>query len=173
MDPNGKFYFIEANARIQVEHPITEMVSGLDLIREQIHVAFGDPLSIKQEEIRIEGHAIECRVNAEDPETFSPSTGKIEKLHWPGGPGIRVDSHIRQGDKVTPFYDSLLGKIMAWGTNRDESIQRMLCALDECEVLGIKTNIPLHRQLLRHPDIVQGKLHVGLVEALLLEKVFG
>jgi len=168
-DKEGKFYFIEANARIQVEHPVTEMVTNLDLVREQIQVSQGQKLAFKQEQIEIRGHAIECRINAEDPQTFAPCAGLVHTLHWPGGPGIRVDSHLCQGDKVTPFYDSLLGKIIAWGRDREEALLRMRSALDECRVEGIKTNLLLHRQLLRHPAVLRADFHVTLVESLLAE----
>lgn len=170
-DRDGQFYFIEANARIQVEHPVTEMVTGLDLICEQIQVGQGKKLSFSQGEVEIRGHAIECRINAEDPETFAPCIGVVDALHWPGGPGIRVDSYLCQGDKVTPFYDSLLGKVIAWGSDRKTALTRMRVALDECVVGGIKTNLPLHRRLLRHPAVNEGNLHVALVESLLSEKV--
>jgi len=170
-DRDGKFYFIEANARIQVEHPVTEMVSGLDLVREQIRVSQGEKLSMKQDDIQIRGHAIECRVNAEDPETFEPCAGTLETLHWPGGLGVRVDSHVCQGDKIPPFYDSMVGKIITWGKDRKEALARMRCAMDECRVEGIKTNLPLHRQLLRNSAVLEGSLHVVFVENLLSEKV--
>jgi acetyl-CoA carboxylase biotin carboxylase subunit len=171
MDKSGEFYFIEANARIQVEHPVTEMVSGLDLIVEQIRVASGEPLRMKQEEIQLQGHAIECRINAEDPETFAPSAGTIEFLHWPGGPGIRVDSHLRAKDRVPPFYDSMIGKLIAYGKDRSQALSRMLAALDECEISGISTNLPFHRKLLRHPAVQKGEMHVKFIETIFADKV--
>ena len=145
---NGHFYFIEMNTRIQVEHPVTERITGVDLVREQILVAAGDRLSHKQEDIQIRGHAIECRINAEDPETFMPSPGVVEGFHAPGGPGIRTETHIYDGYRVPPNYDSMIGKIISHGENREMSIARMRVALDEMVLNGIKTNIPLHKWFL-------------------------
>lgn len=161
---DGKFYFIEANARIQVEHPVTEMITELDLVQEQIHASQGEPLSIPQENIEPRGHAIECRINAEDSDSFAPSVGTVEKLHWPGGLGIRVDSHIRQGEKITPFYDNLLGKIIARGKNREQAFARMQVAIHECQIEGIKTNLSLHRRLLENPEVRAGRIHVSFLE---------
>lgn len=146
---NGEFYFIEMNTRIQVEHPVTEMVTGIDLVKEQICIAAGQPLTIKQQDIKLTGHAIECRINAEDPETFIPSPGTISLYHSPGGPGIRVDSHIYTGYTVPSHYDSLIGKLIAHGDDRKSALARMETALNEMAIDGIKTNIPLHRKILQ------------------------
>lgn len=164
---DGRFYFIEMNTRIQVEHPVTEMITGVDLVKEQIRVAAGEPLSHKQSDINISGHAIECRINAEHPETFIPSPGKITKLHMPGGPGIRVDSHIYSGYVVPPNYDSMIAKIIAYGENRDVAIQRMLNALDETVIAGINTNIALHQRLLNDNGIKKGGINIHYLENLM------
>ena len=145
---DDEFFFIEMNTRIQVEHPVTEMVTGIDLVKEQIYIASGEPLGIQQQDVNIRGHAIECRINAEDPETFLPSPGRIVQYHQPGGPGIRVDSHIYNNYLVPPFYDSLIAKLVAHGSSRDEAIARMRSALSEMVVEGIKTNLPLHREIM-------------------------
>jgi acetyl-CoA carboxylase biotin carboxylase subunit len=160
----GCFYFIEMNTRIQVEHPVTECVTGVDLIREQILVAAGDPLSYKQEDIQIRGHAIECRINAEDSVTFMPSPGLIEGFHAPGGPGIRVDSHIYDGYRVPPNYDSMIGKIISHGETRNMAIARMRVALDEMVLNGVNTNVPLHKWLLRDRGIVKGGFNIHYLE---------
>jgi acetyl-CoA carboxylase biotin carboxylase subunit len=160
----GCFYFIEMNTRIQVEHPVTECVTGVDLIREQILVAAGDPLSYKQEDIQIRGHAIECRINAEDSVTFMPSPGLIEGFHAPGGPGIRVDSHIYDGYRVPPNYDSMIGKIISHGETRNIAIARMRVALDEMVLNGVNTNVPLHKWLLRDRGIVKGGFNIHYLE---------
>ena len=144
----GEFYFIEMNTRIQVEHPVTEQITGVDLIREQILVAAGEKLGYRQEDIEIRGHAIECRINAEDPATFMPCPGTINGFHTPGGPGIRVDSHIYDGYRVPPNYDSMIAKIIAHAQDRESAIARMRVALDEMVLGGIKTNIPLHQWLM-------------------------
>ena len=144
---NDEFYFIEMNTRVQVEHPVTEMITGVDIVKEQLRIAAGERLSFSQEDLAIRGHAVECRINAEDPRTFMPSPGKVDLWHPPGGPGIRVDSHIYSGYIVPPFYDSLIAKVIAYGENRDTAIARMGIALSEMVVEGIKTNIPLHRDL--------------------------
>ena len=144
---NDRFYFIEMNTRIQVEHPVTELVTGVDIVKEQLRIANGDELTYKQEDIQIRGHAIECRINAEDPETFMPSPGTIEHYHPPGGPGVRVDTHVYQGYKVPPHYDSMIGKLIVHGENRDLALRRMSIALSEIIIDGIKTNIPLHQKL--------------------------
>ncbi|MBB6055081.1 acetyl-CoA carboxylase biotin carboxylase subunit [Tolumonas osonensis] len=157
---NGEFYFIEMNTRIQVEHPVTEMITGVDLIKEQLKIAAGQPLSIKQDEIRIRGHAIECRINAEDPETFLPAPGKIQWFHAPGGLGVRWDSHIYSGYTVPPHYDSMIGKLICYGENRDIAIARMRQALDEIVVEGIKTNIPLHKEILRDENFHNGGTNI-------------
>ena len=153
---NGEFYFIEMNTRIQVEHPVTEMVTGIDLIKEQLKIAAGQPLTIKQEEIRLKGHAIECRINAEDPQTFLPAPGKIEWFHAPGGLGVRWDSHIYSGYTVPPYYDSMIGKLICYGETREIAIARMRQALDEIVVEGIKTNIPLQKEIMRDENFQRG-----------------
>ncbi len=160
----GRFFFIEMNTRIQVEHPVTECVTGVDLIREQILVAAGDTLSYQQEDIRIRGHAIECRINAEDPVTFIPSPGLIEGFHAPGGPGIRVDSHIYDGYRVPPNYDSMIGKIISHAETRNMAIARMCVALDEMVLNGVNTNVPLHKWLLRDRGIVRGGFNIHYLE---------
>ena len=160
----GRFFFIEMNTRIQVEHPVTEYVTGVDLIREQILVAAGDTLTYKQEDIRIRGHAIECRINAEDSVTFMPSPGLIEGFHAPGGPGIRVDSHIYDGYRVPPNYDSMIGKIISHGETRNMAIARMRVALDEMVLNGVNTNVPLHKWLLRDRGIVRGGFNIHYLE---------
>ncbi len=157
-------YFIEINTRVQVEHPVTEEITDIDIIKEQIKIAKGLPLSIKQSEIKFKGHAIECRINAEDPEKFTPSPGIIEFLHLPGGPGIRVDSYLYDSCKVSPYYDSLIAKIIASGTNRQEAIVRMKRALEETIIRGIKTNIPFFLKVLQHPDFIKGKFFTNFVQ---------
>ena len=144
---NGEFFFIEMNTRVQVEHPVTEMVTGVDIVKEQFRIAAGEPLSFKQEDIVLRGHAIECRLNAEDPVTFMPSPGKITQFHMPGGPGIRVETHIYNNYTVPPYYDSMIGKLIAHGDNRQSALARIRNALDELVVEGIKTNIPLQREI--------------------------
>lgn len=162
---NEQFYFIEMNTRIQVEHPVTEMVTGVDIIKEQLRVAAGKGLSIMQKDVRIEGHAIECRINAEDPRTFMPCPGKICYFHAPGGPGIRMDSHIYSGYSVPPNYDSLIGKLIAYGPTREVALARMRNALDEIVVDGIKTNIPLHRdEILRDANFAKGGVDIHYLE---------
>jgi acetyl-CoA carboxylase biotin carboxylase subunit len=166
---SGEFYFMEMNTRIQVEHPVTEMVSGIDLVKAQLEIAGGTPLAYSQDAIRFDGHAIECRINAEDSERdFAPCPGAITRYHAPGGPGIRVDSHIHAGYTVPPYYDSLLAKVVSWGRNRAEAIARMRRALHEMEVEGIKTTIPFHLGLLQHPAFVAGDVHTRFVENQLL-----
>jgi acetyl-CoA carboxylase, biotin carboxylase subunit len=157
VDGEGRFYFIEMNTRIQVEHPVTEMITSIDLIREQIRIAAGESLGYRQEAIRFDGHAIECRVNAEDPETFAPSAGRVTGWIAPGGYGVRVDSHLMAPYAVPPFYDSLLGKIIVHARDRDEAISRMRRALAETVVQGVKTTIPFHQRLLAHPAFVEGR----------------
>jgi len=160
----GRFYFIEMNTRIQVEHPVSELITGVDLIKEQIRVAAGKKLSYTQDDIVIRGHAIECRINAEDPVTFMPCPGTIDGFHAPGGPGIRVDSHIYDSYKVPPNYDSMIGKVIAHGEDRETAIARMRMALDETVLNGIKTNIPLHKWLLRDPGFVKGGFNIHYLE---------
>nr|WP_297210518.1 acetyl-CoA carboxylase biotin carboxylase subunit [Thermodesulfovibrio sp.] len=156
-------YFIEINTRVQVEHPVTEEITDIDIIKEQIKIAKGYPLSFKQSQIRFKGHAIECRINAEDPEKFTPSPGILEFIHFPGGPGIRVDSFLYQGCKISPYYDSLVAKIIAKGSTRLEAIDRMRRALEEMTVKGIKTNIPFFLKVLQHPDFIKGKFFTDFV----------
>ena len=157
VDAQGRFYFIEMNTRIQVEHPVTEMITGIDLIREQIRIAAGEPLGYRQDAVRFDGHAIECRVNAEDPDTFTPSAGRVTGWVPPGGYGVRVDSHLMAPYAVPPFYDSLLGKIIVHGRDRDEAVARMRRALAETVVEGVKTTIPFHLRLLTHPAFLRGE----------------
>ena len=161
---DGEFYFIEMNTRIQVEHPITEEITGVDLVREQLLIASGHPLSLKQSDIKVKGHAIECRINAEDPVTFIPSPGKIDFFHAPGGPGIRFDSHIYNGYVVPQYYDSLLGKLISYGTDRDAAIRKALIALDETVIEGIKSNIDLHKEILRDTQFQQGGTNIHYLE---------
>ena len=161
---NGEFYFIEMNTRIQVEHPVSEMVTGVDLIKEQLRVAAGQPLSLDQSQIKIHGHAIECRINAEDPETFMPSPGLINMFHAPGGLGIRWESHIYSGYSVPPFYDSMIGKLITYGETRDEAIARMRHALDELVVDGIKTNVPLQKSIMADENFSAGGTNIHYLE---------
>lgn len=161
---NGEFYFIEMNTRIQVEHPVTEMITGIDIVKEQLKIAEGHKLSMSQSDIKIKGHAIECRINAEDPKTFAPCPGTITHFHAPGGPGIRVDSHIYSSYKVPPFYDSLIAKIIAYGDTRESALARMRNALDETVVDGIKTNLPLHQDILRGKSFQRGGTNIHYLE---------
>ncbi len=161
---DGEFYFIEMNTRLQVEHPVTELITGIDLVKQQLHVAAGEPLQIDQGDVRIHGHAIECRINAEDPATFMPSPGTIGQFHCPGGPGIRVDSHIYSGYRVPPYYDSLIGKLIAHGEDREAAIARMLGALQEIVVEGIKTNIPLHQDIMNDDAFRRGGMNIHYLE---------
>ncbi|HST95732.1 MAG TPA: acetyl-CoA carboxylase biotin carboxylase subunit [Microvirga sp.] len=161
---DGEFYFIEMNTRIQVEHPVTEMITGIDLVNEQIRVAAGAPLSVRQEDIHIEGHAIECRVNAEHPSTFRPSPGTISYFHPPGGLGVRVDSAAYQGYRIPPHYDSLVAKLIVHGRTRNECLMRLRRALDEFVVDGIETTLPLFRTLVRNPDIQNGQYDIHWLE---------
>lgn len=166
---DGEFFFMEMNTRIQVEHPVSEMITGIDLIKEQIRVAAGEPLGYTQEDIEFKGHAIECRINAEDPQTFIPSPGKITRYHAPGGLGIRVDSHIYAGYSVPPYYDSMVAKLIAYGRNRRECLTRLERALKEYVIDGIKTNIPLHQKLVKNKDIIEGKYDIHWLEKNLKE----
>jgi acetyl-CoA carboxylase biotin carboxylase subunit len=161
---NGEFYFIEMNTRVQVEHPVTEMITGVDIVQEQIHIAFGDKLRFKQADIELRGHAIECRINAEDPFKFTPSPGRIVTWHTPGGPGIRVDSHAYAGYFVPPNYDSMIGKVIAYGATREQAIRRMQIALSEMVVEGIQTNIPLHRELMIDAHFIEGGTNIHYLE---------
>ena len=166
---NGEFYFIEMNTRLQVEHPITEAITGIDLVHEQIRVASGGGLSITQDDVRFNGHAIECRINAEDPRTFVPSPGRVTHFHQPGGLGVRVDSAVYQGYSIPPYYDSLIGKLIVHGRTRVECMMRLRRALDEFVVDGIKTTIPLFRDLLNNPDIANGDYDIHWLEHFLAE----
>ena len=167
---DGEFYFIEMNTRIQVEHPVTEMITGIDIVQEQIRVAAGEKLRFRQKDVQIRGHAIECRINAEDPYRFTPSPGRITSYHAPGGPGIRVDSHVYQGYTVPPNYDSMIGKVIAYGANREQAIRRMRVALSEMVVEGIQTNIPLHRELLHDIRFVRGGVSIHYLEQKLAQE---
>jgi acetyl-CoA carboxylase biotin carboxylase subunit len=166
----GEFFFIEMNTRIQVEHPVTEMITGVDLVQEQIHVAAGEKLRLRQKDIQLRGHAIECRINAEDPYRFTPSPGKITSYHPPGGPGIRVDSHVYQGYTVPPNYDSMVGKVIAYGASREQAMARMRIALSEMVVEGIQTNIPLHRDLLNDTNFMRGGVSIHYLEQKLAQE---
>jgi len=161
---DGEFFFIEMNTRIQVEHPVTEMITGIDLVQEQILVAAGEKLRFRQKDIQFRGHAIECRINAEDPYRFTPSPGRITSYHPPGGPGIRVDSHVYQGYTVPPNYDSMVGKVIAYGATREQAVARMRIALSEMVVEGIQTNIPLHRELLNDTRFLRGGVSIHYLE---------
>ncbi len=161
---NGEFYFIEMNTRVQVEHPVTEMITGVDIIQEQIKVAAGEKLHLRQRDIQFRGHAIECRINAEDPFTFVPSPGRISNWHAPGGPGIRVDSHAYNNYFVPPNYDSMIGKLIAYGHTREQALARMRVALSEMVVEGIKTNIPLHRELMNDANFIEGGTSIHYLE---------
>ena len=163
----GQFYFIEMNTRIQVEHPVTEMVTDIDLIFEQIRVAAGAELELKQSDVRFHGHAIECRINAENPVSFRPSPGKILHYHPPGGLGVRIDSAVYQGYTIPPYYDSLVGKLIVHGKTRQECLMRLRCALDEVVVDGIETTLPLFRALVREKDIIDGNYHIHWLEQFL------
>lgn len=163
------FYFIEMNTRIQVEHPVTEMITGIDLIKQQIQIAAKKPFLLKQDDIKLHGHAIECRINAEDPKTFMPCPGTIRLLHQPGGPGIRFDSHIYSSYTVPPHYDSMIGKLIAYGQDRPEALARMRNALDEIIIDGIKTNIELHQRILRDKQFIEGGTNIHYLEKMLKE----
>lgn len=160
----GEFYFIEMNTRVQVEHPVTEMITGVDIVKEQLHIASGEKLSYTQGDIKLRGHAIECRLNAEDAETFMPSPGTIEHFHCPGGPGIRVDTHVYEGYKVPPHYDSMIGKLIAHGETRELALARMKTALTEIVIDGIKTNIPLHQKLIDDGAFMAGGTDIHYLE---------
>ncbi|WP_434630161.1 acetyl-CoA carboxylase biotin carboxylase subunit [Chromobacterium sp. CV08] len=167
---NGEFYFIEMNTRVQVEHPVTEMITGVDIVQEQIRIAAGEKLRYKQKDIVLSGHAMECRINAEDPFTFVPSPGKIESYHPAGGPGIRIDSHIYQGYTVPSHYDSMVGKLIAYGDTREQAMARMRVALSEMAISGIKTNIPLHQELFLDAAFQRGGTSIHYLEHRLQQK---
>ena len=165
VDNAGNFYFIEINCRIQVEHPVTEMLTGVDLVATQIRIAAGEPLGFSQADVTIRGHAIEFRINAEDPERdFRPSAGIVERYLVPGGPGIRMDSHIYPGYEVPPYYDSLLGKLIVWGATREAAIARAAAALDELVVDGVVTNVAIHKALLASDVFLDGKMTTNLLD---------
>ncbi|MBM5800087.1 MAG: acetyl-CoA carboxylase biotin carboxylase subunit [Cyanobacteria bacterium K_DeepCast_35m_m2_023] len=171
VDRSGAFYFMEMNTRIQVEHPVTEVVTGVDLIAEQLRIAGGEPISVKQSDISLTGHAIEVRINAEDPrQNFRPAPGKITGWLPPGGPGVRVDSHVYTGYEIPPFYDSLIGKLIVWGIDRDHALKRLRRALSECAITGIPTTIDFHLSLLDRPEFQRGDVHTKFVEQEMLPK---
>ena len=167
---NGEFFFIEMNTRVQVEHPVTEMITGIDIVQEQIKIAAGQKLSFRQRDIVFRGHAIECRLNAEDPFKFTPSPGRIQSWHMPGGPGIRVDSHAYSGYMVPPNYDSMIGKLIAYGATREQAIRRMRIALSEMVIDGVQTNVPLHRELMLDSKFVEGGTSIHYLEQRLEEQ---
>ena len=167
---DGKFYFIEMNTRLQVEHPVTEAITGVDLVREQIRIAAGKPLSVAQGDLRFTGHAIECRINAEDPFTFAPSPGKVTYYHPAGGMHVRVDSGLYAGYSIPPYYDSMIAKLIVYGRNREGCIMRLRRALEEMVVEGVKTNIPLHQELLHQTDVLHGDYSIKWLEKWLDER---
>ena len=167
---DDEFFFIEMNTRIQVEHPVTELITGIDIVQEQIRVAAGQKLLFRQRDVVRRGHAIECRINAEDPYTFVPSPGRITSYHAPGGPGIRVDSHVYQNYFVPPYYDSMIGKVIAYGDTREQAIARMRVALSEMIIEGIKTNIPLHQELLLDDKFLRGGTSIHYLEERLAKR---
>lgn len=169
LDASGAFYFMEMNTRIQVEHPVTEMITGLDLIAEQIRVAQGEKLQLTQDHVTLKGHAIECRINAEDPEhNFRPQPGRISGYLPPGGPGVRMDSHVYTDYEIPPYYDSLIGKLIVWGPNRDAAIKRMKRALRECAITGVPTTIGFHQKILETPAFLEGEVYTNFVEQMML-----
>ncbi|MDR0744396.1 MAG: ATP-grasp domain-containing protein, partial [Holosporales bacterium] len=157
---NGEFFFMEMNTRLQVEHSVSEEITGIDIVKEQIKIAAGEKLSIKQEDVKIDGHTIEFRINAENPETFIPSPGQIEELYFPGGKGVRIDSYIYRGYTIPPYYDSLIAKIIIHGTTREECIEKAKCALDEFAIDGVQTTADLYKKLLRNKDIIEAKFDI-------------
>ena len=170
LDERGSFYFMEMNTRIQVEHPVTEMVTGLALVKAQFRIAAGEPLPLSQADVRLSGHSLECRINAEDPDRFLPSPGRLTNFRPPGGPGVRVDSHAYVGYVVPPYYDSLLGKVIVHAHDRGEAIARMQRALGEMQIQGVQTTIPFHQKVLRHPDFLAGRTSTRFLERLLQEQ---
>ena len=170
LDQRGEFYFMEMNTRVQVEHPVTEMVTGFDLVKAQLRIASGEPLRIGQPEVRLSGHSLECRINAEDPDRFLPAPGLLTAFRLPGGPGVRVDTHAYAGYFVPPFYDSLLAKVIVHGQTRDEAVACMRRALDEMRVEGVKTTIPVHQRILQHPDFLAGRTSTQFLARLLAER---
>lgn len=174
VDKDDHFYFLEMNTRLQVEHPVTEIITGIDLVRTQLLVAQGQPLPFAQESLKITGHAIEARVTAQDPENdFAPSTGKIEMWNAPGGPGVRMDTHVYAGFTIMPFYDPMIAKLIVWGRDRDEAVERLKVALDEFEVRGIQTNIPFLRKLIRHSAFESGEISTAFVPQFFEETLVG
>ncbi|WP_288023071.1 acetyl-CoA carboxylase biotin carboxylase subunit [Thauera sp.] len=167
---NSEFYFIEMNTRVQVEHPVTELITGIDIVQAQIRIAAGEKLWFRQRDIEFRGHAVECRINAEDPFKFTPSPGRITNWHTPGGPGVRVDSHVYNGYMVPPHYDSMIGKLITYGDTRDQAIRRMRIALSEMMVEGIKTNIPLHQTLMLDPRFIEGGTSIHYLEHKLADR---
>ncbi|CAA9232573.1 Biotin carboxylase of acetyl-CoA carboxylase [uncultured Coleofasciculus sp.] len=171
LDRSGAFYFMEMNTRIQVEHPVTEMITGLDLIAEQIRIAQGEKLQLTQEQVVLKGHAIECRINAEDPDrNFRPQPGRISGYLPPGGPGVRMDSHVYTDYEIPPYYDSLIGKLIVWGPNRDAAIKRMKRALRECAITGVPTTINFHQRILETPAFLEGEVYTNFVEQMMLSR---
>src|SRR3954449_3072011 len=170
MDPQGHFYFMEANTRLQVEHPVTEMVTGIDIVKQQIRIAAGERLSFRQGDVTFTGHSIECRINAEDPDTFAPSPGVVHAYSVPGGPGVRVDTFIHAECTIPPYYDSMIAKIIVHGRDRQEAIARMRRTLEMTVIEGIKTSIPLHLKILAEPDFIAGRLHTGFMDRYIVEK---
>ncbi|AFY65970.1 acetyl-CoA carboxylase biotin carboxylase subunit [Geitlerinema sp. PCC 7407] len=172
LDQSGSFYFMEMNTRIQVEHPVTEMITGLDLIAEQIRIAQGEPLSLTQEQVQLNGHAIECRINAEDPDyNFRPNPGRISGYLPPGGPGVRMDSHVYTDYEIPPYYDSLIGKLIVWGPNRTEAIARMRRALRECAITGLPTTLNFHQRILERPEFIKGEVYTNFVLQMMQDSV--
>jgi acetyl-CoA carboxylase biotin carboxylase subunit len=167
---NGEFYFIEMNTRLQVEHPVTEAITGLDLVREQIRIAEGHPLTLRQEDVVFRGHAIECRINAEDPRTFAPSPGMVKQFHAPGGMNVRVDSGLYAGYRIPPYYDSMIAKLIVYGTTRNGALRRLRRALEEFVIDGVKTTIPLHQALLDDPDFQTGNYTIKWLEQWLADQ---
>ena len=165
LDQEENFYFMELNARVQVEHPVTEMVSGVDIVQQQIRVAAGEELGFSQEDIQIRGHSIECRINAEDPDDdFRPSPGQIQAYFAPGGAHVRLDSHVYAGYEIPPHYDSMIAKLVVWGETREQALNRMRVALDEYVIEGVKTTIPLQRRILRNPKFIEGEFNTSFLE---------
>jgi acetyl-CoA carboxylase, biotin carboxylase subunit len=164
MDPGGHFYFMEANTRLQVEHPVTEMVTGIDIVKEQIRIAAGERLSFRQSEVTFTGHSIECRINAEDPDRFTPSPGTINVFSVPGGPGVRIDTAAHTDCVISPYYDSMIAKVITHGRDRQEAIARMRRTLEMTVIEGIKTTIPLHLKILAEPDFIAGRLSTAFMD---------
>jgi acetyl-CoA carboxylase biotin carboxylase subunit len=170
MDPAGSFFFLEVNTRLQVEHPVTELITGVDIVKEQIRIAAGERLALKQGDVAFSGHAIECRINAEDPDTFTPSPGVIHAFSVPGGPGVRVDTHAHSEATISPYYDSLIAKIITWGRDRQEAVARMRRTLEMTVIEGIKTSIPLHLRILADADFLAGSVSTSFMERYTAEK---